>query len=71
MPAKINGSFQLRMVVSELSHLDEEDLSAKLIDHLLVAFCLPPFDRHIIFAPRSDDPEGRGLSGHFVHLGVP
>ena len=59
------------MVVPELTHLDEQDLSAKIIDDPLIALCLPPFDRHIIFAPRSNDPEGRVLSGHLVHLGVP
>ncbi len=70
-PPEVNDPLQARMVMPGSPNLDELDSAAKMINNLLRAFGLPPFDGDVVLAAGVDDPERRVGGGQFVHLGVP
>ena len=51
------------MMMSGLTDLNELDLPREVINHLLVARVIPPFDRYVIFPACGDNPKGRILAG--------
>ena len=67
MAPEIKHSSQGGMVVPVLSHLHKKDASGKMINHLLVASGLPPFDGEIEFSACCHEPEG--TSANFLHPG--
>src|SRR5579859_3090548 len=71
LPAKINYPVQFRMMMPELTDLDELDFASEVVNNGLVAFCLPPFNVHIVFSAGIDDPKWRRLAGQLVDLRVP
>src|SRR5688572_15353081 len=59
------------MDVTGLTHLNEENTATKMIDDLLPAAQVPPFDRIVRLAACDDDPKGHGLFRDFLHLRHP
>ncbi len=71
LAAKVDHAFEARMVMAAFAHLNELDSAAEMIDHFLVARCLPPLDRHVELAAGHDNPEGCVLACQFAHLRKP
>lgn len=71
LPAQIDHASERRVVMASAPDLDKLDAPAEVIDHLLPAGRIPPFDRIVIFPTRDDDPVGRVLAGQFHDLRSP
>lgn len=68
---KIEDTFKGRVMVSQLSHLDKQDMAAKMIDHVLIARRVPPFDGVIELAAGVEDPERYRVAGNLLDLRHP
>ena len=71
LPAQVNHSLQLRMMMPIFANLDELDLASEMVHYLLVSFRVPPLNRQIVLPSCRDNPERGILAGDFVDLGVP
>jgi hypothetical protein len=68
---EVDHAIQFGMVMLHVANLNKLNFSPEMIDHLLVAPGVPPFDCQIILAPGYDDPKGRILASQLAHLGTP
>src|SRR5262245_11957550 len=55
-PTEVEHPFERWMVVALFAHLHKENTVAEMIDDLLPAAPMPPFDREIVLPARGDDP---------------
>src|SRR5262245_47338243 len=55
------------MVMASFAYLHEEELAVKMVNDLLPAAAVPPFDRVIILATSGDDPVWASFTQGFFH----
>jgi hypothetical protein len=70
-PAQIDDPVERRMIVVVFAHLHEEQATPKVVDDGLVARRVPPFDRVVELAARSEQPEGRAVTFERLDLAEP